>query len=130
LEPSDIRLELCDLSLRDGIVEIVFKPCPVHGLEEAGALVTAHNELAQGVPRGVLADLTHITAPADRHAREHYVSEESARLKIGMAMITPSPFQRMLGNIFFRVNKPPYPCRMFQERGPALAWLRELEAGP
>jgi len=125
-----LALENCDVWLDDqGVVRIVFKPCPDHGLDQARAIVSAHNELSGDRKRGVLADLTGITTAADREARNYYVTPEASRLKLGMAMITPSPFQRMLGNIFFRVNKPPYPCRMFQDEPGALVWLASLEQG-
>ena len=125
LPPEDaLSLANCDMWLDDiGVIRIVFKACPRHGLAEARALVAGHDSLAGGVKRGVLADLTAITTGADREARNYYVGPEASELKLGMAMITPSPFQRMLGNVFFRVNRPPYPSKMFQDEPSALAWL-------
>lgn len=126
--PQAERLDNCDVWLDDEqILRVVFKPCHRHGIDEAKALVDAHNRLSNGVKRGVLADLSGVTTAADRAARNYYVTPEASRLKTGMAMVTPSPFQRMLGNIFFRVNKPPYPSRMFQTEDAALTWLRSLE---
>jgi len=108
----------------DGIIRLHFKPTQQHSLNEAIQVVEAHNRLASGVPRGVIADIRHVTGGADRSAREYYVSSESARLKTGMAMLVSSPMQRMLGNIFFRINKPPYPSRMFSNEEDAIHWLQ------
>jgi hypothetical protein len=72
----------------------------------------------------VLADISAVRAGADRLARNHYVSEEGSRLKTAMAMVTQSPFQRMVGNFFFRMNQPPYPSRIFRDQHEAMVWLQ------
>ena len=126
---SNGRIEL-DIAVvwrgSDGVIRIDFKPSSKHDLEDARCIVSAHNRLAEGVPCPVLADITQVSVGADRAARQYYVSEESSRLKTGMAMVTQSPLQQMLGNFFFRMNRPPYPTRMFRETDAALAWLASL----
>ena len=109
------------------VVYIRFRPGEKHGINEAREVVDAHNALAAGASCPVLADLREVRVGADRAAREHYVSEESSRYKSGMAMLVDSPMQRMLGNIFFFINRPPYPTRMFSEQEEALTWLQALE---
>ena len=110
----------------DGIVYVHFKPTDHHGIEEARLVVDAHNRLANGHPHPVLADIQQVKLGANREARAHYVSEESSRYKSGMAMVVKSPMQRMVGNLFFRLNRPPYPTRLFSKSDQAVAWLREL----
>ena len=109
------------------IIHIRFKATDQHGLEEARIVVSAHNQLASGKSCAVLADIQEVTVGADRAARVHYVSEESSKYKLGMAMLVNSPMQRMIGNIFFKLNRPPYPTRLFSQQTDALQWLRELE---
>jgi hypothetical protein len=111
----------------DRVIHIHFKPTDKHGIDEARSVVSAHNQLAAGSQCPVLADIQHVTVGANRDAREYYVSEESSRYKTGMAMIVSSPMQRMLGNIFFKINRPPYPTRLFSRQADALKWLHELE---
>ena len=123
-----IETPIADLWIDDeSIVHICFKATSSHGLEEAQTVVTAHNQLAGGKPCLVLADIQRVTTGADRNAREHYVSEESSRYKLGMAMLVASPMQRMLGNVFFKINRPPYPTRLFSEQEKALSWLRSIK---
>ena len=112
----------------DGVVWMRFKPCETHTLEDAIAVVKAHNDLAGATQVPVIADIREVTVGANRQAREHYVSEESSRLKLGMAMLVKSPMQRMLGNVFFRINRPPYPSKMFLNEAKALDWLKSFEA--
>jgi len=111
----------------DKVIHIQFKPTDKHGIDEARSVVSAHNQLAAGSQCPVLADIQDVTVGADRDAREYYVSEESSRYKTGMAMLVNSPMQRMLGNIFFKINRPPYPTRLFSRQVDALEWLHELE---
>ena len=124
---QNIEIQVADLWIdTERIIHIRFKPTVKHGIEEARSVVEAHNQLASGTPRLVLADIQSVTVGADRAAREHYVSEESSKYKLGMAMLVASPMQRMLGNIFFKINRPPYPTRLFSREEEALQWLRDL----
>ena len=109
------------------IIHIRFKASEQHGIAEARGIVQAHNQLANGTPCPVLADIQAVKVGADRAARKYYVSEESARYKTGMAMVVSSPMQRMLGNIFFKLNRPPYPTRLFNRQQDAIQWLKSLE---
>lgn len=122
-----IELNVADVWREDdGVVWMRFKPCDSHTLEDAIAVVKAHNDLADEKQIPVIADIREVSVGADRQAREYYVSEESSRLKLGMAMLVKSPMQRMLGNVFFRINRPPYPSKMFSDESKALSWLGGL----
>ncbi len=103
-----------------------FKATDSHGIEDAKQIVNAHNVLAKGVKTPVVADLRNITTGADREARKYYIQEESAQFKLAMAMLVNSPLQRMIGNLFLKLNKPPYPTRLFRLEKEALAWLKEF----
>jgi hypothetical protein len=126
---NTISTEIADVWIdSQRIVHIFFKESERHGIEEAQEVVRAHNQLADGVPVCVLADIRTVKVGADRAARKHYVSAESAEFKSGMAMLVSSPMQRMLGNIFLMLNQPPYPTRLFSEEEEALQWLAQLNS--
>ena len=132
MAPQHTTQETIDLAIAriwmdpNRVVHIEFKPTDTHSIDEARQIVAAHNQLAQGTPCAVLADITQLNVGADRSARQHYVSEESSQFKSAMAMVTESPFQKMIGNFFFRMNRPPYPTRMFRHTDTALEWLAEF----
>jgi hypothetical protein len=122
-----IAIEIADLTKgEDGIIRVVFNETARHDLEDAKAIVQACIGLADGVPCGVIADIRRVTVGANRQAREYYVTGESGDLKAGMAMLVDSPLQRMLGNIFFLLSRPPYPTKMFGDEASAVAWLSAL----
>lgn len=125
------QLEVADVFRGpDGVVRIQFHPVKKHGIEQAKQVVEAHNALACEVPCGVLADLTAVTTGADKQAREYYIGPEASRLKTAMAMVVGSPLQRMLGNIFLKISRPPYPSQLFADEGSALLWLKTFDAAP
>jgi len=125
--PKTISIDIADIWMDpQRIIHICFKESDCHGLKEAQEVVQAHNQLAEGSPACVLADIRAVKVGADRAARKHYVSAESAEFKSGMAMLVSSPMQRMLGNIFFQLNRPPYPTRLFSQEEEALQWLEHF----
>ena len=123
-----IETEVADVWIdTERIIHIEFKATDQHGIAHAKDIVHAHNELANGESCLVFADIQAVKVGADRAARKYYVSEESARYKTGMAMLVGSPMQRMLGNIFLKLNRPPYPTRLFNQKQAAIQWLKSLE---
>jgi len=115
----------------DGIVRVEFGPSPEHTVDDGRQVVEAHDLLAEqaGLTKvPVLADLRKAKVGADAQARAYYVTDEAAEHKSAMAMLTSSVVQKMLGNFFFRVNRPPYPTQMFTDEHEALSWLEEFVA--
>ncbi|HIA04379.1 MAG TPA: hypothetical protein EYN66_21215 [Myxococcales bacterium] len=122
-----VETSVADLWLdSDNTIQIRFKPTTKHGLEEAKEVVKIHNALTAGVARPVLADIRLVTVGANRDARNYYVSEEASRYKLCMAMLVNSPMQRMLGNLFMFLNRPPYPTRLFVRSNECTEWLKRF----
>ena len=105
------------------IIWLRFKEIGRHGIEEAKDVVDAHEQISGPVKARVLADLRGVRTGADRHARAYYISERGARYKLCMAMLVDSPLQSIIGNIFIRVSRPPYPTKLFTNEEEARAWL-------
>lgn len=113
-----------------GIVWIRLREIGKHGLPEARDVGQSHVQLTAPRKGPVIGDMRWIATGADREAREHYVSDESAAHKTAMAMIVGSKLQMLLGNFFMRVNKPPYPTRIFTDEGAAVAWVLQYPEKP
>ena len=110
------------------IIWLRFKEIGVHGIEEAKDVVDAHEQISGPVKARVLSDLRGLRTGADRHARAYYISERGARYKLCMAMLVDSPLQSIIGNIFIRVSRPPYPTKLFTNEEEAVAWLQSFDA--
>jgi len=125
--PDPLQLRIARAWKDDqGIIWFRFRPSDSHSLADAREIVAAHIALAEGTDSPVLADLRGTSTGADRDARTYYSSSEGAYLKSAMAMVVDSPVQRMLGNIFLRFNKPPYPTRLLAGPDEAIEWLEQF----
>ena len=105
----------------DGIVQLVFTSRVATDLADALAAIDAMTELTGGRRSPVLVDM-HGSGSLDRSARS-----EAARLGdavSAVALIVDTPLSRALGTFFLRVNKPPFPVRLFDNEASAVAWLR------
>jgi len=111
----------------DGIVQLVFTSRVATDLADALAAIDAMTELTGGRRSPVLVDM-HGSGPQDRSARS-----EAARLGdavSAVALIVDTPLSRTLGTFFLRVNKPPFPVRLFDNEASAVAWLRAFVGSP
>ena len=108
---------------RNRVIWIKIKPVDHHTLQDAQALVDAHNRLAAGTPCRVMCDMRHAKVGADSQARSYYVGPEASKLKVAMAMIVSTRTQRFFGNLFLRLNRPPYPMTLFRDPADAINWL-------
>ena len=109
----------------DGIVRLVYSPGTHVTLKEAQEGGAAIIELCQGVKRPVFIDSRGLKN-VDREARLYSVSEEAATpWIIAMATLT-SPITKVLGELFVKLNKPPYQIRFFTSEDAAFVWLRTI----
>lgn len=58
-----------------------------------------------------------------REAREHFVSEEAARVSSRVALLVGSPVSRVIGNFFLRSSAHRTPTRLFTDERAAIEWL-------
>jgi hypothetical protein len=63
-------------------------------------------------------------ARVDREARAFFASEEYMSLCSQTALVVGSPVSRVIGNFFVGLNRPKYPCKIFDQAELAAAWLR------
>ena len=63
-------------------------------------------------------------ARVEREARAFFASEEYMRLCSQTALVVGSPVSRVIGNFFVGLNRPTYPCKIFDDPALATEWLR------
>ena len=57
-------------------------------------------------------------------ARRAGASPEYARHVAALAIYSPKSYEKVMGSLFLKINKPVVPMRFFDNRDEALAWLR------
>lgn len=57
-------------------------------------------------------------------ARRAGASIEYARHVAALAIYSPRSYEKIMGSLFLKINKPVVPTRFFDKRDEAIAWLR------
>ena len=107
----------------DGIVQLVWSQQTTVLIEDASAALEAMAQLTGGRLRPLLIDMRD-TGPQDRSARAEWTRRTD--LSSAVAMVVGTPVSWMMGNLFIRVNKPPFPARLFDNEACAVAWLQKF----
>ena len=93
------------------------------GFDDSVAAMEAMSALTGGQPRPVLLDVRDMGSQ-DRSSRAEFVRRGDLMSAVGILVETP--LSRIMSNFFLAVNKPVAPTRLFEDEGPAVAWLTEF----
>lgn len=107
----------------NGIFCSVSKKVPAQSLEETKKLMAELNKILDGQKVCMLIDVTN-SGESTRETRE-FAAEEFPKFVKAIAMISNTQLGKMMANLFFNMNKPPYPTRMFTDEMEAKAWLKQ-----
>lgn len=91
-------------------------------LEIAKTCVEARLTFSQGESFALLIDMRGIKSVTP-DARKYMAGVGSILVKAA-ALITGSPLNRTIGNIFLAIDQPPVPSRLFTDEQKARQWLR------
>jgi len=105
----------------DGIVQVVWVAGATALLDDAIATVEAVARLTDGRRIPLLVDMRD-TGPQDRATRAAWTARNDVSSAVGL--IVGTPLSRMVGNLFIRMNKPPFPVRLFDNEASAVKWLK------
>jgi hypothetical protein len=72
----------------------------------------------------MVVEINSKSRPAAKNDRDAVASEVNKIAK-AMAIITTSPFTKMLANLFFGFKPPPYPTKMFLHEKDATNWIKQ-----
>lgn len=108
---------------RDGILHVEIKPHVV--IDEANSLALNDAIRTNWVRDDKLLMLTDISAPHQTTpgGRRSGTSPPIVEITKKLAILVRSPVARMIGNLFMRAKRPPYPTHLFTAEDDAVAWL-------
>ena len=72
----------------------------------------------------ILSDISN-ARPLEKDARD-YMETELKNIYLAMAIVSTSSLGKMIGNIFFKINKLSFPTKMFSNEEEALTWLKQF----
>jgi hypothetical protein len=96
-------------------------PCSID-TDDTEQIFTAFDQLRVLVPTRLLADIRTLRG-VSLGVRTHMSSERAGRYLSRVALVADSPLTRTIGNFFMRLNRPPFPVRIFDAEEEALRWL-------
>lgn len=92
--------------------------------EDTDAIFKAFDVLGVVAPTPLLADIRRLRG-VSLGVRTHMSSERAGRYLSRVALVADSPLTRTIGNFFMRLDRPPFPVRIFDGDDEALSWLLE-----
>ncbi len=107
----------------DGILHSVSKSTNRVSIEEAKSQIEEFKKMVGDKKVCFLADATN-SSETTKEVRD-YAASEFPKLFKALAIISSSPLGKMLGNLFFKLKKQPYPVRMFNNENEAREWLKQ-----
>lgn len=119
MESTKVECRKYAVVLRDdGIIHLAWKPHAHIEAPDARAALAAVLDLAAGNEYPLLVDMT-LTAPLSREAQAVFNQRCATRI----AVLGPSPVDRILANWVLSAQKQPCPKRFFNSADEATKWL-------
>ena len=119
-----IKTSEAELWLEDGIYFITDSKGKKGTLETATDKLSAHREYSGGRKLPLFANVRGMKG-ASPEARDLWNSEEVTITCASVRILIGSAFTRSIGSPFMKINKPPYPVKVFTEKEEALKWLEQ-----
>jgi hypothetical protein len=107
--------------IEDGILVILYKKDSVVGLQAAMEIVALCEELSQGEMIPPMVYVKHLKV-VSIEARKYFATKGASHIR--GAVMVDSGFSRILGNMFFAIDKPLTPLRMFTDKEEAIKWIK------
>lgn len=119
---SVINLRTVIFWLAEPVLGLTIKgPCSLD-TPDTEEIFIAFDRLGVVAPTPLLADIRALRG-VSLGVRSHMSSERAGRYLSRVALVAHSPLTRTIGNFFMRLNRPPFPVRIFDGEDEALRWL-------
>lgn len=110
-----------------GIVQTIYVPNAKQTIADTIRHGEILAEIGQGQKVVLLVDMSNLKA-IDRESRKYGV-EDAVAVTAAVGLFGNSFFTRTIGNLWLRINKPPYPTRIFADEVEAYEWLLQYVEG-
>lgn len=115
------------LTLReDGVIELICGDDVHYRRTHIEEINKGLDQLA-GDKRVPLLVLVGIQSSISKDGREYAASEESTKYSVAEAYVIRNVAQRIVGNFYIRMDKPPVPTRLFTSKDEAEKWLGKFK---
>ncbi|CAG5076285.1 DUF7793 family protein [Parvicella tangerina] len=123
-ELSSVDLRSARIELRpDGVLHIDIKLDQVFEIEDSIAIIEARTKLVNGKRTPIVYTCTEFVIPS-KEVREFVASEKRSELVIADAFVVNSLPQKLVANLFIKINKPVRPTKVFSNFDEACEWAK------
>lgn len=126
MKESVIDTEHCEMWLENGIIFQVYKPDLVVTIDIAKAMVEDRIKISNGITRPMLADIKNLVS-IDSESREYLASDRAIYLLSAGAILLGASLKdyiaTLAAKIYLKIDRPPFPTKLFNDREKALKWL-------
>lgn len=120
----ELNKATCSL-LEEGVIEIIVNNFSDLVVEDIVAIREANQVIAQGKKYVVVLE-SGLNTSISKEARDESAKKEYGETRKAMAFVINSLGQRIIGNFFIQMNKPPTPTKIFTSRDEALKWAKSF----
>lgn len=107
----------------DGILHVHIKEKQTFEMEDSEKVFTTRERIAEGRKAPVIYTCTQFVIPS-KEVREFVASEERSGLVLADAFVVNSLPQKLMANIFIKINKPVRPTKVFNNFEAACEWAK------
>jgi hypothetical protein len=113
----------CSIDTKDtDEIFVAFDRLGVIAPKDTDEIFVAFDRLGVIAPTALVADIRTLRG-VSLGVRTHMSSDRAGRYLARVALVADSPLTRTIGNFFMRLNRPPFPVRIFDAEDDALRWL-------
>ncbi len=117
-----IENEYVEIWFENGLVYEVFKPGTVINIAAAERIVKDRLTVSAGKTSPIFIDLRQMVA-TDNRSRSFLASEEAQEFLSAGALLINNEIQRLLMNLWLKIDRPYIPVKGFTDMAKALEWL-------
>ncbi len=118
--------EFAEIWFENGIVHILYKPGCVLNIANIKQLVEDRIKVSNGQTSPILIDLRNLVS-SDNATRSYLATPEAEKYLCAGAMIINNELQKLLMNLYLKIDKPRLPARVFTNKEKALEWLEQFK---
>ena len=119
-----IEIPECFIRLRsDGIIQITYKVGTIIDVDLQERSIPLFNQLCKDKSRPFLFEAMDEVS-VTKEGRENSVVMEPRVPSSAYAIVADSLAYKLIANLYFKINKPKKPYRVFNNKEEAIAWLK------
>lgn len=120
--------EIHKIEMIDGIIQGTYHPdLALVDLKVAQRLVKERKEICNGGTYPVYVDLSRAIR-MNQEARNYMASEEASEGLSAIAILLKTVFHSTVANLWYKINKPKIPTKLFYDKQDALDWLQQFKS--